>query len=119
LRFWGLLVGAFALAVSLSGRFSESTQGILFGSLCIGSVVLFLCWFISIPLMQVTAIHPAAATEYRLTLKRVAPAFVEAVHQHREDRQGQTQPEDYREHFRPRRSPPHHGERDDERIERS
>ena len=109
-----LIFGGFALAASLSGQVSRSMEDILFGSMCIGSVVLLLCWLISIPLSQVTAIHPANATEYELTLKRVSPAFVEAVRQHRANRKDQAQAEDYRGHFRPRRR-----EEDDDRIERS
>jgi hypothetical protein len=114
-----LLIGGFILAGSLSSQVSPSTQDILFGSCCIGSVVLLLGWLISIPISQVTAIHPANATEYHLTLKRVSPAFVEAVRLHRAEHKGEIQAEEYREHFRPRRSPPRRREGDDERIERS
>ena len=114
-----LLVGGFVLAGSLSGHVSRSTEDVVFGSLCIGSVLLLLGWLVSIPISQVTAIHPANATEYDLTLKRVSPAFVEAVRQHRENRKDQSRADDYREHFQTRRSPPRRGERDDEGIERS
>ena len=46
--------------------------------------------------MQVTAIHPANVTERRLTLKRVSPAFAEAVQEYRENRKGKEQQEDDR-----------------------
>lgn len=114
---WGLLVAILALVItgfiiagSLSGRVSSSTESLLFGSVCIGSIVLMLCWFISIPLMQSTAIHPADATERHLALKRISPAFVEAVREHRENRKSEVQQEDYRRKFQPRRSPPRRGD---------
>lgn len=78
-----LILGGVFLVGSLSGTVSRSTENILFGSLCVGSFVLMLCWFISIPLTQITAIHPADTTERHLTLKRVSPAFVEAVREYR------------------------------------
>ena len=71
----------------------------------------------SIPISQVTAIHPANATENQLTLKRISPAFVEAMRQHRANRKDQSRADDYREHFRSRRSPPRHRDRDDDRFE--
>ena len=114
-----LLVGGFVLAGSLSGKVSRSTEDVLFGSLCIGSVVLLLCWFMSIPISQVTAIHPANATKNHLTLKRISPAFVEAVRQNCANRKDESRADDYREHFRSRRSPPRHRDRDDDRFERS
>lgn len=110
-----LLVGGLVLAGSLSGRVSRSTQDILFGSWCIGFVVLLLCWLLSIPISQMTAIHPTIDKQYQLILKRVSPAFVEAVRQHREKGKGRIQMEDYREHF-PRRHSRRQGEGDDERI---
>lgn len=88
--------------------------------MCIGSVVLLLGWLISILLSQVTAIHPGNATEYQLTLKRVSPAFVEAVLEHRENRKDEVrEEEDYREHFQPCRSRPRRRDQDEDRIERS
>lgn len=114
-----LVFGGFVLAAWLSGQVSRSTEDLLFGSMCIASPVLLLGWLISIPLSQVTAIHPANATAHELTLKRVSHAFVEAVHQYRAEHKGRTLPKDYREHFQPRRSLPRHREGDDDRIERS
>ena len=95
LAIWGtfvallaLIVGSFAIVGSMSEQFSRSTQDILFGALCIGSPVLLLCWLISIPIIQVTEIHPANVTERRLTLKGISPAFAEAVREYRENRKG-------------------------------
>jgi hypothetical protein len=84
-----LIFGGFFIAGSLSKGASRSTEDILFGSLCIGSVVLLLGWLISIPISKVTAIHPANATERHLILKRISPAFVETVRQYRENRKEQ------------------------------
>jgi hypothetical protein len=103
------LAGSFALVGSMSGPASKSTQDTLFGLLCIAMPVLLLCWLISIPIMQLTAIHPANVTEHRLTLKCVSPAFVEAVRNYREDHKSEELPEDYRRKFRPRPSPSDHG----------
>lgn len=108
-----VLVGGFVIAGSLSRQVSRSTEDILFGSLCVGSVVLLLCWLISIPLMQVTAIHPANVSERWLILKRISPAFVEAVREYRAKRKSEEQQEDYRGHFRPRPSPSRHEEGDE------
>lgn len=121
---WGSLVlilpiifGSFIIAGSLSKGASRSTEDILFGLACLGSVVLLLGWLISIPISQATAIHPANATERHLILKRVSPEFVDAVRQYRANRKERAQAEDYREHFRPRRPPPHDRREDDEVIE--
>lgn len=113
-----LTLSGIALVSSLNGTVSQSTQSIFFGSLCIGSVVLVLCWFISIPLMQLTAIHPADATEHHLMLNRISPEFVEAVREYRENRKGREQPQEYGEHFRPGRSSPRREEGEDEFMER-
>ena len=113
-----LIAGAFILALSLSNYVSKSTQGILAGSCCLGTVVLLLCWLMSIPISQETAIHPTNATERHLTLKCVSPAFVEAVRQYRVERKEQVQAEDEREQFRPRRSP-RTRKGDDDRIQPS
>lgn len=117
---WGLLfvvlaviIGGMVFAFGLSDTASQSTQNFLGGSVCIGSILLLFGWLVSIPISQVTAIHPANPTERRVTLKRVSPAFVEAVHQYRAERKGRERQEDYREHFQPRRR-----ESDDDRIER-
>jgi hypothetical protein len=113
-----LIVGGFVLAFSLSGRGDKSSEGILFGSLCIGTLVLLFGWLASIPISQVTAIHPADPTEHKVTLKCASPAFVEAVRQHRKERKSQAQAEDYPDHFCSRRSRRHYEDSDDERIER-
>lgn len=106
------LAGSFVLMESLTGSMSKSMQDTLFGSLCIATPVLFLCWLITIPIAQLTAIHPANATEHRLTLKRVSPAFVEAVRNYREDHKSEELPEDYRRTFRTRSSPRDRGYRE-------
>lgn len=111
------IVGGFFLAGLLAGRVDKSSQDIVFGSLCFGTVLLLFCWLISIPISQVMAIHPADATERSLILKRVSPDFVEAVRQHRADRKDQVQAQDFREHFRQRRSSPNYRKRDDEDLE--
>jgi hypothetical protein len=103
-----LIVGSFAIVGSMSEQFSKSVQDNLFGLLCIGSPVLLVCWLISIPIMQLTAIHPANVTERRLTLKRISPAFAEAVLDYRANRKAEEQPEEYRREFRVRDSPPRH-----------
>jgi hypothetical protein len=112
-----LIVGGFFLALWLSGQVDKSSEGIVFGSFCFGTVLLLFGWLISIPISQVTAIHPANATERRLTLKRVCPEFVEAVRQHRENRRNQSRREDDQEHFRPSRSSPRPRYQDEDRIE--
>lgn len=121
---WGLLVvvlvlivASFFLLGSLSGAVKESSRGYLVGSFCIGTVALLFGWLLSIPISQVTAIHPAEATESRLTLRRVSPDFVEAVRQHRAERKSRSQPDDYPEHFRPGRSSQRGENRHDDRIE--
>jgi hypothetical protein len=83
-----LIAGSFALVGALSDQLSKATQNILFGSLCVGSVVLVLSWLISIPIIQVTAIHPANVSECWLTLKGVSPAFADAVDEYRENQRG-------------------------------
>lgn len=81
-----LIVVAFVVISLMGKQLGESTQGSLFGFLCVGSLVLMFCWLVSIPIIQLTAIHPAEVTERRLTLMRVSPAFVEAVRNHRDTR---------------------------------
>jgi hypothetical protein len=110
---WGSFVALLAFIAStviLVGIFSEhiskSAKDTLVGSQCIGIVVLIFCWFISIPIVQLTAIHPTNVTERRLTLKRVSPAFVEAVREYRANRPEVEPEDDYRSKFRPRQAPP-------------
>ncbi|HEY7330392.1 MAG TPA: hypothetical protein VH592_22320 [Gemmataceae bacterium] len=100
-----LIIGGLILAFSLSSHVSESTQELLAGSTCLGSVLLLLLWLISIPISQETAIHPTKATEHHVTLKCVCPAFAEAVQQYRADRKDQSQTDEVRQRSRPRRSP--------------
>jgi hypothetical protein len=95
LAIWGSLsailvfiFGFFIIGGLLSPQISRSMENVVFGSFCIGSVVLLLGWLISIPISQAMAIHPTISTEYQLILKRVSPAFVEAVHQYRASRKG-------------------------------
>jgi hypothetical protein len=108
--FLTLIAGSFVLVGSVSGQVNRATQDWLFGSLCIGSVVFALCWLISIPIVQATAIHPADVTELRLTLKGISPAFADAVDNHRANRKGLEPPEDDEREFRPRRARPRHGD---------
>jgi hypothetical protein len=83
-----LIVGGFFLTILLVGQIDEPFQDIVLGSFCIGSVVLVLGWLISIPISQAMAIHPTISREYQVILKRVSPAFVEAVHHYRANRKG-------------------------------
>jgi hypothetical protein len=106
-----LLVGSFAVVFSMERQLGQPTVDSLAGSLCIGAPVLLFCWLISIPIMQLTAIHPADVTERRLTLKRVSPAFVEAVRDYRDQRAAEEEQEDYR----PRPSAPSQDVYDPER----
>jgi hypothetical protein len=104
-----LCFGSFVLVGALSESLSKSTHDMLFGSLCLGSVVLVFCWLISIPIIQVTAIHPTDITPDRLTLKGISPAFAQAVREHRQKRKPRELPADYRSKFQPRQ-PPHQGD---------
>ena len=108
-----LLVVGFVLAGMLAEHASQSAKDLLIGSWCIGMVVLPLSWLISIPISQMMAIHPANPTQFEVTLKRVSPAFVEAVHHFAAESENQARAEDYRAHFRRRRR-----DGDDDRIER-
>jgi hypothetical protein len=100
-----LIVGSFAIVISMEQQLGKDTTGSLFGFLCIGSTLLMFCWLISIPIMQLTAIHPGEVTERRLTLKCVSPAFVDAVRNHRERPRADEEEEDYL-HGSRRRSDP-------------
>ena len=111
------IIGGFFLVGWLAGEAEKSFQGIIFGSFCFGTVFLLFCWLISIPISQVTAIHPADATERSLILKRVSPDFVEAVRKYRADRKEQVQAQDFREYFRQRRSSPDYRKGDDENFD--
>jgi hypothetical protein len=98
---WGAFLALLALLVitiaviSLMGKpLSESADRALVGLLCIAWPALAFCWLVSIPLIQLTAIHPAEVTERRLTLKRVSPAFVEAVRNHRDARTAEEEVEE-------------------------
>ena len=108
-----VIAGSFIILASLEGRLNKSAQETLSGLLCFGSVLLILCWLISIPITQLTAIHPADVTETRLTLKCVSPEFVDAVKEHRERRRAEGQQEDHRRTTRRRRPEPDRGERED------
>src|SRR6266851_803407 len=77
-----ILFGGFLL-ISWLERNKTTDYGSFFGYFCIGWLVLIFCWMISIPIVQLTSIHPADVTERRLTLKRVSPAFVDAVRDYR------------------------------------
>ncbi len=107
-----VIIGSGILAGLLSDRVNQSMQGFVTGAWCIMTLVLPLCWLISIPVSQETAIHPTNGESRYLTLKHVSPAFVEAVRQYRADRASVTQVEEYR----PRRSP-HIRKGDDDRIQ--
>jgi hypothetical protein len=96
-----LIIGGFFLTALLAGHVDKPWHDILIGSWCISFVVLLLGWLVSIPINQATAIHPANATEQHVILKRVSPAFVEAVRHYRAERMDQPQTEK----SRPRPSP--------------
>lgn len=113
-----LIAGGFFLSLLLTDLVDESSWGLIFGSYCIGTFVILFCWLISIPISQATAIHPANVKDNYLILKRVSPAFADAVRRYREERKLQSQLEDYQEHFQPRRSRPHCEEGDQDCIER-
>jgi hypothetical protein len=105
---WGVFAGLVALilgsffVVALTGqKLGKSSFDALFGTLCIGSLVLMFLWLASIPILQVTAIHPADVTKRRLTLKRISPEFADAVWEHRDERRAEAEQEDP-----PRGSPP-------------
>jgi hypothetical protein len=100
-----LIVGGLALVIAVERQVSEATNSFLAGLVCFGAPALLLCWLVSIPLMQLTAIHPGDVTERRLTLRRVAPAFVEAVRDYREKRSSaDAEREEYWNDYRSRRS---------------
>jgi hypothetical protein len=110
LLIWGTLVvlaavfgGGFALAGALSSHFSKLAQDWVFGSLGVAAAMLLVCWLISIPIIQGTAIHPTEISERQLRLQRVSPAFVTAVEEYRRSRQGAVLPEDYSRKFQPGR----------------
>jgi hypothetical protein len=100
-----IIIGSSVLLASMSDQLNRSTEESLAGLLCVGSVILMLCWFISIPITQLTAIHPTDATDRGLTLKNVSPAFVEAVRAYRASRSGEEQLEVLPADTPPRRSP--------------
>ncbi len=106
------LFGGIVLVGMLSERLSQSAQDRLFGSVCIASPMLLLLWLVSIPVMQLTSIHPADITERRLTLKRISPAFAEAVREYRKNRPAEEEPENHPRKRQIRRSPPNHRDRE-------
>jgi hypothetical protein len=79
-----LAVVTFAVLISMEKQMGEKTAGNLAGFVCLGTLVLMFCWVISIPIMQLMAIHVTNVTERRFTLVRVSPAFIEAVRDFRE-----------------------------------
>lgn len=115
---WGsflgiLLLGAagVGLASLLADQIDPKQHEYLFGPLCIAIPVLMLCWLISIPLLQLTEIHPSQVTRRSFVLNRVSPKFVEAVHEYRatyeddDDRDEEPRPDE------PRIRPPHRDDR--------
>jgi hypothetical protein len=95
---WGVFAG---LVVLILGSFTvaaligeKAMTGIVAGTLCIGSLVLMFLWLASIPILQVTAIHPADVTKRRLTLKCISPEFADAVWEYREERRAEAEQED-------------------------
>jgi hypothetical protein len=98
-----LIVGSFAVVISMETQLKKSTDAFV-GILCFGSLGLMFCWLISIPIMQLTAIHPGDVTERRLTLKRVSPTFVDAVRDYRERPRAGKKREEYWSEFQSRRS---------------
>jgi hypothetical protein len=110
-----LIAGGFVLVASMENVVSKSMEGGLVGTMCIGSLVLVLLWLMSIPLIQLTAIHPANVTDRRLTLKRIAPEFIEAVRDYREKPRSRDDGEEYWTDFQARISAPRHNVYDPER----
>jgi hypothetical protein len=86
-----------------SGNISNDTLGAM---AAVWNLGLLLLWLTSIPFCQLTAIHPANVTERRLTLQRVAPAFVEAVRNYREKPTSRAEREEYWNDFQARISEP-------------
>jgi hypothetical protein len=117
---WGafvaMLVGigtAFAVLAAIAGKSLEGTRTGF--SLCLGSYVLILCWLVLIPVIQATAIHTGDVTDRRLTLKRVSPAFVEAVRDNRDRPRAEDAHQDAGHLARPRASEPSQDVYDPER----
>src|SRR5262245_36956490 len=86
LALMAFIIGSMILVGSLHGHVNKGTEEFLSGLVCFGAPVLVLCLLISIPIIQLTAIHPSNPTRDGLTLNGVSPAFVEAVHDYRENR---------------------------------
>src|SRR5215831_10105475 len=106
-----LIAGGLAIVGSMTGHISKSVQDSLFGMICVASPLLVVCWLSSIPIMQVTAIHPADVRERGLILKRISPAFADAVREHRANNRNAERPEEaYIRDNRVRRSPPRYGD---------
>jgi hypothetical protein len=95
-----LVVGCLALIMTL---YPDKAPDRVIGALCFGSLALIFCWLISIPIVQLTAIHPGDVTDRRLTLKRVSPAFVDAVRDYRERPRAGKEREKYWSEFQSRR----------------
>jgi hypothetical protein len=100
-----LLLGSFVLVVS-PRQMTGSALDVVMASLCLGCLPLMICWLILIPIIQATAIHTADVTDRRLTLKRVSPAFVEAMHDYRDRPRGEDAHQDSGRRAGPRRSEP-------------
>ena len=99
-----ILIGYITLVGSRGNEASDTLWHKLAGIACFAVPALLFCWIISIPIIQLTAIHLSNVTEKRLTLRSVSPEFVEAVHVHREKRDAVDE-QDLRGKFRPRRHP--------------
>src|SRR5437879_875493 len=89
-----LMVGSFALVFAMERQLGQSTTNQLVGLVCVGSFMLLFAWLMSIPLSQLTAIHPDNVTDRRLILKGVSPLFVQAVQDYRERLRDEEQEED-------------------------
>lgn len=111
-----LIAGSMALVTSLQRYLSGNVFDTFMGCLCISAPVLLICWLISIPIMQLTAIHTADVTDRRLTLKRVSPVFVEAVGDHRDRPRVEDEHDDTSRPTRPRHSDPSQDVYDPERA---
>lgn len=79
-----LILGSFFAVALVGEKAGKSFFDNVMGFLCIGSLVLMFAWLISIPIVQLFAIHTSNVTERRVTLERVSPVFVDAVRKHRE-----------------------------------
>jgi hypothetical protein len=114
--FFGMIV-VIGLAFLLMVTFTPQGGGPpwLPGLLFTASMVLIAGWLMSIPVCQITAIHPTDVSDRTVTLTCVSPAFIEALDDHRdrrrearrarEEREAGTPSDHVQDPNRPRRPP--------------